>query len=266
MLCLRMCILVAWVLAAGVAQANPFDHSLWNNLLQKHVEPLRGGSATVVDYAGFKGDREQLKRYLNQLSAVSRGTFEQWSTSTQLAFLINAYNAWTVELILTEWPDLDSIKDLGGFFTSPWKKRFIPLLGEKRTLDDIEHEMIRGWDRYQEPRIHFAVNCASLGCPALRREAYSGPKLNAQLEEQTHLFLADRSRNRLEEGTLRLSPIFDWYREDFEKGWQGYDHLSEFLLDYSEALDLTPKARQQLKQGKLDIAYTDYDWSLNDKK
>ena len=92
--------------------------------------------------------------------------------------MINAYNAWTVEFILTKYPDLDSIKDLGSFFNSPWDKEFIPLLGKTVSLNDIEHGLIRGSDRYNDPRIHFAVNCASIGCPALREEAYTGDKLN----------------------------------------------------------------------------------------
>lgn len=118
------------------------------------------------------------------MSRVDQLEFDQWSTRQQLAFLINAYNAWTVELILEKWPDIDSIKDLGGIFSSPWRKEFISLLGEKRSLDNIEHDLIRGSGRYQDPRIHFAVNCASIGCPALRAEAYTGAKINQQLDQQ----------------------------------------------------------------------------------
>jgi hypothetical protein len=243
--------------------ANTFDHGQWDALLKQHVLPLNGGQATQVDYQGFADDKVQLDRYLADLSQVTTPEFDAWPKDEQLAFLINAYNAWTVDLILTKWPDLDSIKDLGRFFSSPWSKSFIPLLGETRSLDDIEHTMIRGFDRYQDPRIHFAVNCASVGCPALRNEAYVGSRLEAQLEEQTQLFLEDRSRNRIDSGKLALSSIFKWYREDFEKGWQGYLSLEQFLLDYSEPLSLSSEEMQMLRDKSMPIRFLDYDWALN---
>jgi hypothetical protein len=162
-----------------------------------------------------------------------------------------------VELILTGYPDIESIKDLGSLFQSPWKKRFIPLLGETRTLDDIEHILIRGSGRYVEPRIHFAVNCASIGCPALRPEAYVAARLDDQVEEATRNFLADRTRNRLEDDTLYVSSIFKWYREDFEKGWRGATTLNGFIALYQQPLALGENA------DKLDIEFLDYDWRLN---
>jgi hypothetical protein len=210
-------------------------------------------------------DEDKLQQYLKQLSAVSRTEFVALSRDQQLAFLINAYNAFTIELILTEWPDIDSIRDIGSFWRSPWKREFIWLLGEEVSLDQIEHEWIRGWNRYQEPRIHFAVNCASIGCPALRTEAYTGEKLNEQLEQQTALFLSDRSRNRLESTeTLLLSEIFDWYREDFEDNKMGYQRLEDFLLNYADALNLSETAVQRLAAGEMEIDFLDYDWRLND--
>ncbi len=239
------------------------DHTSWDALLARHVDVRDGGSITTVDYAGFATDRALLQRYLQELEAVERRSFDGWSEAEQLAFLINAYNAWTIELILGEWPDLKSIKDLGSFFRSPWSRAFIPLLGQTRSLDDIEHKLIRGSDRYRDPRIHFAVNCASVGCPALRAEAYRGPELEAQLAEQTRLFLRDRSRNRMADDTLQLSSIFKWYREDFEKQWKGYAQLEEFLLEHADALDLSPADRVRLQAGTLDIDFLSYDWKLN---
>jgi len=153
------------------AQLNLHDN--WNSLLNKHLISMNNGGTTEVDYAAFKHDQIKLQNYLEQLGKISRSEFDAWSKSKQLAFLINAYNAWTIELILTEYPDLKSIKDLGTLFKSPWDKEFIPLLGKTISLNDIEHGLIRGSDRYNEPRIHFAVNCASIGCPALRNEAYT---------------------------------------------------------------------------------------------
>ena len=243
--------------------AEPFDHDIWNRLLAKHVSPINQGKSTVVDYSGFQQDQKALSTYLNSLSSLTNTQFKNLTNEQQLAFLINAYNAWTVELILSKYPDLESIKDLGGFFSSPWKKEFISLLGEMRSLDDIEHNLIRGSERYRDARIHFAVNCASIGCPALRAQAYVGEKLDAQLEEQTKLFLADETRNRFSDNELQVSSIFKWYREDFEKGWSGFDSLEGFFNQYADVLGLSQNQRSQLTAGDLDIDFLEYDWRLN---
>lgn len=248
------------------AQAVNFDHGNWNDLLKKHVVVINQGLSTQVDYAGFMRDRFQLKGYLRSLEVVPPMTFERWSKADQLAFLINAYNAWTVELILTRYPNLESIKALGSWFQTPWKKKFIPLLGEIRSLDDIEHGLIRAEGRYQEPRIHFAVNCASIGCPALSPTAYTGEHLTVQLDEATQHFLSDRSRNRLEGNRLNVSQIFDWYREDFERGWGGYRQLAQFLIDHSSALGLNSRDIRNLKSGAIEIDFLAYDWDLNRKR
>ena len=231
-----------------------FDHSAWDRLLSAHVYPIDSWRVTQVDYAGMAKERESLKGYLERLAAVTPEEFALWPNPDQLAFLINAYNAWTVELILTKYPDLTSIEELGSSFQSPWEKAFIPLLGQTRSLDDI----IRGSGRYRDPRIHFAFNRASIGSPALRAQAYTGAQLEKQLEEQAELFLSDRSRNRLEGNRLKVSFIFKWYRSDFEKGWRGANTLSKFLALYVDALDLN-------KVDGYDIDFLDYDWRLNDK-
>lgn len=259
--------LMGWLaLMVGTASsAQDIDNTAWDALLAAHVQTPDGGKSTWVDYQGMMQDRQKLTEYLNHLAGVGQAEFDKLPRDDQLAFLINAYNAWTVELILTGWPNLKSIRDLGGFFSSPWKKSFVILLGETRTLDDIEHELIRGSGRYREPRIHFAVNCASIGCPALRAEAYTGARLKAQLHEQTVLFLSDPQRNRIEAGELWLSAIFDWYREDFEKGWQGFQRLEDFLIAYRDALGLSDTMVRQLRSGDMDIEHLDYDWRLNAK-
>lgn len=257
MLSLILFFVSPWLQASGVS------HTHWNDLLKTHVTATADGHSTQVNYAAFKKQRSELKAYLKTLSALSQGQFDALPKNEQLAFLINAYNAWTVELILTKYPDLTSIKDLGSLFSSPWKKSFIPLLGKTVSLDDIEHGLIRGSGRYQEPRIHFAVNCASIGCPSLRAEAYSGDKLESQLEDQTRRFLADTSRNRFNKGTMELSSIFKWYREDFETGWRKAESLPAFLALYSDVLSLSPKAEKQLRSGDIDIDFLDYDWNLN---
>lgn len=244
--------------------AAQFDHREWDNLLSDNVLSLDGGKKTEVDYKGMAEDEEKLDAYLSALAGVSRVQFDTWDKEDQLAFLINAYNSWTVKLILTGYPGLESIKDLGSLFQSPWKKKFIPLLDEQRSLDDIEHNLIRKSGRYNEPRIHFAVNCASIGCPALKNRAYNGANLDAQLEEATRLFLLDRTRNRLEEDRLQVSSIFKWYREDFGKGWKGTNSLKDFLALYHDSLGLNQQQTEAVIAGTITIGFLDYDWRLND--
>lgn len=239
------------------------SHATWDALLKKHVVSLRGGQATQVNYDLFRADQAQLKQYLQILAQVKPADFERWDKPAQLAFLINAYNAATVDLVLSGDADLESIKDLGSVFRSPWKREFVPLLGKTRSLDDIEHGLIRGSGRYNEPRIHFAVNCASVGCPALRPEAFVSAKLDAQLEDATRKFLADKTRNRLNAGQLEVSSIFKWYREDFEKGFRGAKTLGQFLGLYSQSLSLNAQQSQALAQGKIKVDFLPYDWSLN---
>ena len=241
-------------------------HDSWNTLLNNHVVAINHGHSTEVDYAAIKAKHSELKTYLDSLSAVTQNEFDTWEKPKQLAFLINAYNAFTVELILTKYPDLKSIKDVGSFFSSPWSKEFIFLLGKTRSLDNIEHDLIRGSGKYNDPRIHFAVNCASIGCPALREEAYTAKKLEAQLHQQTVRFLSDTSRNKLQGNTLKLSSIFKWYKGDFTKGFEGANSLSQFLLLYVDALNLGPAQQQKLTSGDMKIDFLDYNWDLNARR
>lgn len=251
------------LLMATFVSADTVDHSIWNRLLNKHVIEIDEGHSTQVDYAEFKKSRGQLKQYLDSLSSLDEGTFDKMHKSDQLAFLINAYNAWTIELIVTKYPDLESIKDLGNIFISPWKQKIAVLFGEKVSLDHIEHDLIRGSGRYNDPRIHFAVNCASIGCPALRNEAYTGDNLDAQLEDQTVRFLSDKSRNNIVGNTLQLSSIFKWYRSDFEAGWKGANSLYEFIGLYGASMEITDEQFKSLKLDKLNLEFLDYNWKLN---
>jgi hypothetical protein len=211
-------------------------------------------------------DRAALRAYLDTLAQVSEQEFMAWGKPQQLAFLINAYNAGMVELVLTRYPKLRSVWDFGKVFNNPFKKRFITLFGRDYSLDMIEHETIRVPGAYDEPRIHFAVNCASIGCPMLREEAYVGERLKAQLEEQTRRFLSDRSRNRYNaaNGSLEVSEIFKWYREDFEKGYRGIRSREQFFAKYAAQLAENPQHQKQLRERKPDIRHLDYDWDLND--
>jgi hypothetical protein len=258
---------VLFLITPVVSHAEPFDHEhgVWNLLLKNHVRWNLNRTASQVDYVGFEKNRESLDQYLSSLTAVSRAEFDRFSRDQQLAFLINAYNAFTIELILTGYPDIVSIKDLGSFFSSPWKKKFFRLFGEPQNLDGIEHGLIRGSGRYNEPLIHFAVNCASIGCPALLDEAFVAEKLDQQLLKSTRSFLKDRPRNRFdtETNTLKISSLFDWYDEDFSRGWRDYDSLQGFLRTYAEWLTDDEEAAGLLGSEELKIEFLEYDWKLN---
>jgi len=256
-------------LAAGAATA-AFDHghTAFDTLLRKHVAWNAPGTTTAVDYRGFAADRAALRQVLDTYSTVTRAEYDTWSRDQRLTFLINVYNAYTVELILTKYPDLKSIRDLGSLIQSPWKRRFFKVLGQDRHLDDIEHGMIRAPGVFDEPRIHFVVNCASIGCPALRPDAVTADRLEAQLEDSTRRFLRDGTRNRYSAFAARLevSKIFDWYRGDFEKGFKGIASREQFFGRYAELLSADPKERAAIREGRVPIAHLEYDWSLNNRR
>lgn len=241
-----------------------FDHSYssWDALLKKHVKWLPDGKQSRVNYKGMAADRGELKKVLDAFSAVSKADFDKWSREQQMVFLTNAYNAFTVEIILTKYPDLKSIKDIGSFVSSTWKKKFFTLLGDERHLDWIEHEQLR--PRYNEPRIHVAVNCASIGCPALPPEAFMPAKFDAQMEEGMVRFMGDRTRNRMADGKLEVSQIFKWFKEDFEKGNKGFAKLEDVFAKYADQLTGVPAEREKLKAKAVSVSHLDYDWALND--
>jgi len=252
--------------AARPAEAFDQTHAAWTALLKKHVVVLDGGKASRVNYAGFAQDRAALKGYLDTLSSVPVAEYSAWKKPEQLAFLVNSYNAFTVEKILTRYPDLKSIRDFGSVFGNPWKDKFFTLLGKPMTLDGIEHDTIRAPGSFDDPRIHFAANCASIGCPMLREEAYVPDRLDRQLDEQTERFLSDRSRNRYGGGALEVSKIFDWYKKDFTAGHRGVASVEQFLGKYAPLLADKPDDQNAIREGKVKVKYLDYDWSLNDAK
>jgi Protein of unknown function, DUF547 len=248
---------------AAFAQAQGFDHgyAAWDGLVKKHVKWLPDNKQSRVDYAGFAKDRAELKKVLDALSAVPKADFDGWSKDQRMAFLINAYNAFTVEVILTKYPDIKSIKELGSFNRGPWKNEFFTLLGDKHHLDWIEHEQLR--PKYGDPRVHAAVNCASIGCPALRNEAFTAAKLDAQLEDGMMRFLGDRTRNRVADGKLQVNAIFKWFKEDFEKGQKGFSKVEDVFAKYATQLSDKPEEQAAVKAKSLPISHLDYDWSLN---
>ena len=254
----------AALLPLGAFAQSAFDHQYagWNALLKKHVKWLPDGKQSRVNYKGFAADRAALKGVLSALSAVPKATFDGWSKPQQMAFLINAYNAFTVELILTQYPDLKSIKDLGSIFQSAWKKEFFTLLGSERHLDWVEHEQLR--PVYKEPRVHAAVNCASIGCPALRDEAFTATQLEAQLDDGMRRFMGDRTRNRVKDGEVQVSAIFKWFKEDFNSGYRGFKQVEDVFAAYAGQLTDKPDEQAALRARSLPVSYLDYDWSLND--
>jgi Protein of unknown function, DUF547 len=251
-------------LPATPAFSQSIDHNYasWEALLKKHVRWLPDNKQSRANYKGFATDRAELTKVLESFSAVSQAQFNAFSKEQQMAFLINAYNAFTVEIILSKYPDIKSIKELGSFNRGPWKNEFFTLLGAKHHLDWIEHEQLR--PKYAEPRVHVAVNCASIGCPALYPEAFTAAKMDAMLEDGMRRFLGDRTRNRYEGGKLQVSNIFKWFKEDFEKGNKGFAKLEDVFAKYADVLTTDETARNQIKAKSVSISHLDYDWSLND--
>ncbi len=219
------------------------DNTIYAGLLRKYV---KNG---VVDYRGFKSEELRLDAYLQILEQVRTA---QLSPKEQLAFFINAYNAWTIKLILGAYPGIKSIKDLGTPLRSPWKKTICKIDGRTISLDELEHEIIRA--RFHDPRVHFAINCASKSCPPLIAEPYQGDTLDQQLDASARAFVNNPSSNRLDGVVLHASRIFDWYQSDFEGG------TGAFFQKYAEG-DL--KKRLEAADGRLKIDYLEYDWSLN---
>lgn len=240
-------VLPAVVMLSGLLSTG-MDHGSFDKLLGQYV---RDG---LVDYGALKANREPLDAYLDGAGAVTSGEFQAWPRNDRLAFLINLYNAATLRLIIDAYP-VDSIKSLGSLLSSPWDKKVVGLFGDTISLDRLEHEIIR--KDFEEPRIHFALVCAALGCPPLRGEAYRGAALEAQLEEQTRSFLQTREKNYLdrEKQVLWLSPIFKWYRADFEVGGKS---LVDFVTPYLNA------GEGAATLADVDVSFTHYDWRLND--
>jgi len=238
------CFLITGLVTNGWS-TQAVDNSIYAELLGKYVKD------GVVNYQGFKNEESVLDKYLKVLEEVDSKIM---SRNEQFAFYINAYNSWTIKLILSGYPDVKSIKGLGSLFKSPWKKKICRIDDKIITLDDIEHNILR--PRFKDPRVHFAINCAAKSCPPLRSEPYRKGELDQQLDEMTRAFINDLENNRLEDHTLYVSSIFKWFKEDFNKD------IISFFLKYAKG-DL--KGQLETKRGKIKLKYLDYDWSLNGK-
>ncbi|HZI32771.1 MAG TPA: DUF547 domain-containing protein [Candidatus Binatia bacterium] len=244
---------LAFALAVSPSFAGEFDqtHQRLDDVLHRYVKNAR------VDYAGLKAHPQELNRYLDEIAAVTKSNFTQWSEKQQLAFLINGYNAYTLKLILDHYP-IKSIKDIGHFWSGPWDQPVVHLFGKTIMLNTIEQDMLR--KNYHEPRIHFAIVCASSGCPPLRNEAYVATRLDKQLNDQARQFLANRNKNRVDQTAhvIYLSPIFKWYAGDFEKNAGSVLKFIKPFWPDSERAEL-----EKAGSDNFQIEYTDYDWSLN---
>ncbi len=225
---------------ANVNEVKPPSHELWTALLKKYV------SATgQVNYKAIKQNKAELETYLSVLRTSPPN--DKWTVNEQKTFWINAYNGFTIELVVNHYP-VKSIKDIGGILKYPWKKEFIQIADKTYSLDYIEHKILR--KKFYDPRIHFAINCASKSCPQLLNEAYQPSKLDDQLNQAAIRFVNDSFRNNISANSVAISAIFKWFSNDFTKS----ENIISFLNQYAKTkINPNPK-----------ISYLDYNWSLNE--
>lgn len=246
---IKMILVPAALMALALASTAhaQVDNSLYAELLTKYNKD------GLVDYKGLMTEKDKLERYLEILSQVDADALPP---DEQYAYYINAYNAWTLKLILDNYP-VDSIKDIGGLFSSPWKIEFVRLKNGTVHLDNVEHDILR--PRFKDARVHFAVNCASLGCPLLYDKPFEGATLDATLEKLTREHINDPNFTYLKGDDLFVSKVFDWFGGD----WGDEDAKVAFVLQYAK-----PDFKQKIEaQGnKLDLKYAHWDWDLNEAK
>lgn len=231
---------------ASHAQSKPPRHDDFTQLLKKNVS-VQGN----VDYKGFIKDAAALDKYLKLLS--DNPPKKNWSRNEQMAYWINAYNAFTIKLVTKYYP-VKSIKDIGSsiqipFVNTPWDIKFITIGRDRLDLNNIEHGILR--KKFDDPRIHMVLVCASKSCPVLLNEAYEASTLDDQITRQSKAFLADNARNKISADKPRLNMIFKWYGMDFNEDGKT---TRDFINQYS-ATQIIPDAN---------ISYLEYDWSLNE--
>lgn len=251
-----------------------FSYAMYNEVLKEFVD-----DKGHVDYAGLKANREPHDRFIALMGAVTESELASWSSDEQLAFWMNAYNAITLKYIIDHYPiekgglisralyPANSIRQIPGV----WDELTTPVAGSPITLDAIEHEILRV--EFTEPRIHMAIVCAAMGCPPLRAEAFVGERIEEQLDDQSIRFLGhpDRFRIDRETGTVHLSSIFDWFGEDFvpvyspaNGTFSEHDETTAAVLNFVSGYIAETDA-QYLKQQDYKVAFTKYDWSLNEQ-
>lgn len=230
------------------SDATPVSHEIWDNLLQKHVK-----KTGLVDYKGFIADSTLLNQYLALLQK-NHPNDQHWSPIEQQCYWMNAYNAFTIALIIRNYP-VASIKDIGKglnipFVSSPWDIKFVQIERQTYDLNNIEHNILR--KHFDDPRIHFGINCASISCPNLAPEAFVAHKMDQQLDSLAVTFINNPSKNKISANQAEISKIFSWFKGDFTKKGS----LISFLNKYSKTTI----------NNKATISHLDYDWNLNETK
>ena len=235
-----------------------FNYQIYDKILQQYVS-----DHGLVNYQKLQSNRQKLDQFNQSLAVVNSQTYNNWTETEKLAFLINAYNSFTLESIIDQNPLKKSIRDIPGV----WQRRKFAIAGLTKTLDNIEHEIIR--KEFNEPRIHMTLVCAAMSCPILRNEAYTSEKLNSQLDNQTRKFINSAQGFRIDrqQKIVYLSSIFKWYGQDWipnysaENKFTGSKKEKAVLNFISQYLD--NQDSQYLEQGQYQISYLKYDWSLN---
>lgn len=255
-------------------EAKPFDHShsIYDSLLKKYVKNGR------VDYKGFKASSEEFNAFLRNLGSVSESDYSKWSREEKLSFWINAYNAFTIKAIIDNYPikgsvlsfyPRNSIRQINGV----WDKLQFQAVGKTVTLEEIEHEILR--KQFNEPRIHFAIACASLGCPDLRSETYKADIINEQLEIAAIIFINNPQKGaEINSATkaVKISKIFKWFGEDFIEGSENTELFNDrnakdrAVLNFVRNHVESQEERAFLERDRFKISYLKYDWSLNELK
>jgi hypothetical protein len=270
-ICLRVAVvaMVVFVLIAPPRAAATFDHEYvdYAKLLHDH---LRGSR---VDYTELRSQRTALDAVVAQLAATNAAEFGGWTRDERLAFWINAYNVLTLRAIVDHYPirsatftlqPRNSIRQIDGVWTTlTWQAA-----GRTLTLDDIEHRILR--PEFKEPRVHFAINCASVGCPPLRPDPYRASTLNAQLDEAARRYLASERGLTIDGHTVRVTKILEWYGEDFVARYAPNaggkpDRVEQAIRGVVEQFG-PPAAAELARNPSTKIKFLDYDWSLNDIK
>lgn len=227
------------------SKSQPISHQLWDNLVNTHVNPEGN-----VNYKGFIQDSTKLNEYLELLSN-NHPNENNWTKEEQLAYWINAYNAFTVKIIVDNYP-VKSIKNIATglnipFISSTWDIKFIKIEGQEYDLNNLEHGILR--PDFEEPRIHFAINCASVSCPRLRNEAYVAERIDEQLDSAARLFINNTLKNKVSADKLELSKIFSWFKGDFNK-----IGVIPFINQFTD-IEIKKDAS---------VSHLDYDWNLNE--
>ncbi|NEP90867.1 MAG: DUF547 domain-containing protein [Okeania sp. SIO2C2] len=238
--------------------AQPFNYQDYNSILKEYVN-----AEGLVDYERLKENRQKLDDFNAAIGAVTPSTYDSWTDAEKIAFLINAYNSFTLESIIDNYPT-KSIRRIPGV----WKIRKFDIVGEKLTLDHIEHQILR--KEFNEPGIHVALVCAAISCPPLRREAYTGNQLEQQLDDQANQFLINNQGFRIdrENNAVYFSSIFKWFGEDYKKTYgqeptiDGLNETETAIVNYAHQY-VKSEDKKYLKQGGYQVKYSDYDWSLN---